>query len=182
MAFELFGFSFGGNKQEDSGITGSESSSPSFIAPDNYDGTYVIESGGLMASVYDFGGMAYANDGQSIQQYRSMSLYPEVDLAIEDITNESLVFEADGSSIKLDLTNVNLSPNIKLKLHEEYKNILKLLDFSNKGYDYFRRLYVDCRLYFHNIIDNERPDRGIKELRSIDPVKITKVRKVEKEF
>jgi hypothetical protein len=96
MAFELFGFSFGGNKEE-IGITGSESSSsPSFIAPDNYDGTYVIESGGLMASVYDFGGMAYANDGQSIQQYRSMSLYPEVDLAIEDITNESLVFEADG--------------------------------------------------------------------------------------
>lgn len=182
MAFELFGFSFGGNKEE-IGITGSESSSsPSFIAPDNYDGTYVIESGGLMASVYDFGGMAYANDGQSIQQYRSMSLYPEVDLAIEDITNESLVFEADGTSIKLDLTNVNLSPNIKLKLHEEYKNILKLLDFTNKGYDYFRRWYIDGRLYFHNIIDNERPDRGIKELRSIDPVKITKIRKVEKEL
>ena len=184
MAFELFGFSFGGNKHLDSfGLTGSETSSaPSFIAPDNFDGTYTIESGGLMASVYDFGGMAYANDGQSIQQYRSMSLYPEVDLAVEDITNESIVFEADGTSIKLDLTNVNLSPNIKLKLHEEYKNILKLLDFTNKGYDYFRRWYVDGRLYFHNIIDNERPDRGIKELRAIDPVKITKVRKVEKEL
>ena len=184
MAFELFGFSFGGNKQaEDFGATGSEqSSTPSFVAPDNYDGTYVIESGGLMASVYDFGGMAYANDTQSIAQYRSMSLYPEVDLAIEDITNESIVFEADGTSIKLDLTNVNLSPNIKFKLHEEYKNILKLLDFNNKGYDYFRRWYIDGRLYFHNIIDNERPDRGISELRSIDPVKITKIRKVEKEL
>ena len=184
MAFELFGFSFGGkNKVDELGVNTSESSnSPSFVTPDSYDGTYVIESGGLMASVYDFGGMAYANDGQSIQQYRSMSLYPEVDQAVEDIVNESIVFNSDGTSIKLDLTNVNLSPQIKQKLHDEYKNILKLLDFSNKGYDYFRRWYIDGRLYFHNIIDNERPDRGIKELRSIDPTKITKVRKVEKEL
>lgn len=187
MAFDLsklFGFSFSGkNEFEDLGFTGSESvSTPSFVAPDSYDGTYVIESGGLMASVYDFGGMAYANDVQSIQQYRSMSLYPEVDLAIEDIVNESIVFEADGSSIKLDLTNVNLSPTIKQKLHDEYRNILKLLDFSTKGYDYFRRWYIDGRLYFHNIIDNDRPDKGIKEVRAIDPTKITKVRKVEKEL
>ena len=67
-------------------------------------------------------------------------------------------------------------------MHSEYKNILKLLDFSNKGYDYFRRWYIDGRLYFHNIIDNERPEKGIVELRGIDPTKITKVRKVEKEL
>ena len=184
MVFELFGFSFGKDNNPSLGFSsGSElSSTPSFVPPENYDGTYVIESGGLMASVYDFGGMAYSNDNAVIQQYRSMSLYPEVDQAIEDITNESIVFDEDGTSIKLDLTNVELSQNIKQKMHSEYKNILKLLDFSNKGYDYFRRWYIDGRLYFHNIIDNERPEKGIVELRGIDPTKITKVRKVEKEL
>ena len=176
MAFELFGFSFGKDNNPSLGFSsGSElSSSPSFVPPENYDGTYVIESGGLMASVYDFGGMAYSNDNAVIQQYRSMSLYPEVDQAIEDITNESIVFDEDGTSIKLDLTNVQLSSNIKQKMHSEYKNILKLLDFSNKGYDYFRKWYIDGRLYFHNIIDNERPEKGIIELRGIDPTKRTK--------
>jgi len=185
MAFELFGFSFGGRSDKDQpGITGSteSSSAPSFVPPDNYDGTYVIESGGLMASVYDFGGMAYANDTQSIKQYRAMSLYPEVDMAIEFVINESIVFNADGTSVKLDLAAVDMSETIKSKMHAEYKAIFKLLDFNNKAYDYFKRWYVDGRLYFHNVIDNERPERGITELRSVDPVKITKIRKITKEL
>ena len=183
MAFEIFGFSFGKNKNDDvsTNIDSELTSAPSFVPPDNYDGTYVLESGGLMASVYDFGGAAYANDAAVIQQYRGMSLYPEVDQAIEDITNESIVFEEDGTSIKLDLTNVDLSPNIKQKMHVEYKQIMKLLDFNNKGYDYFRKWYIDGRLYFHNIIDTTKPEKGILELRSIDPTKISKIRKVEKE-
>jgi hypothetical protein len=181
MAFELFGFSFG---RSSTGTTGSISKPgiDSFVAPDSYDGTYVVESGGLMASVYDFGGLAYSNDASSIQQYRAMSLYPEVDMAIEDIVNESLVFEPDGSSIRLDLTKVPLSENIKRKINEEYDGILKLLDFKSKGYEYFRRWYIDGRLFFHNIIDTDRPERGIQELRSIDPTKITKVRKIDKEL
>ena len=58
-----------------------------------------------------------------------------------------------------------------------------LLHIRKRLYGFVKRF---CRndgiLYFHNIIDNERPDRGISELRSIDPVKITKIRKVEKEL
>jgi len=180
MAFEIFGFSFG--KNNESGLTAETKSVSSFVSPDSYDGTYVIESGGLIASVYDAGGIATANDAQTIGQYRSMSLYPEVDIAIEDIINESLVFDKDGEAAKLDLSRVNMSPQIKQKIHEEYRNILKLLNFTNKGYEYFRRWYIDGRLYFHNVIDTERPDRGIKELRAIDPTKITKIRKVEKEL
>ncbi len=184
MAFEIFGFSFGKPSGAINGLTGSNTRTgiDSFVAPDSYDGTYVVESGGLMASVYDFGGLAYSNDAQSIQQYRSMSLYPEVDMAIEDIVNESLVFEPDGTSVRLDLTRVPLSENIKRKINEEYEGILKLLDFKNKGFEYFRRWYIDGRLYFHDIIDSNRPEKGIQELRSIDPTKITKVRKVEKEL
>lgn len=184
MAFEIFGFSFGKSSGAINGLTGSNTRTgiDSFVAPDSYDGTYVVESGGLMASVYDFGGLAYSNDAQSIQQYRSMSLYPEVDMAIEDIVNESLVFEPDGTSVRLDLTRVPLSENIKRKINEEYEGILKLLDFKNKGFEYFRRWYIDGRLYFHDIIDSNRPEKGIQELRSIDPTKITKVRKVEKEL
>jgi len=179
MAFEIFGFSFG--KRNEIGPTG-EVETTSFVSPDSYDGTYVIESGGLIASVYDAGGIAAANDAQTIGQYRSMSLYPEVDIAIEDIINESLVYDKDGEAAKLDLARVNLSPQIKQKIHDEYKNILKLLNFNSKGYEYFRRWYIDGRLYFHNIIDPDRPEKGIKELRAIDPTKITKVRKVEKEL
>ena len=85
MAFDIFGFSFG-RKDEglfpDGGLTGSSPSTLSFTAPENYDGTQVLETGGFMSSVYDFGG-SFIDENSLVRQYRGMSLYPEVDMAIE---------------------------------------------------------------------------------------------------
>jgi hypothetical protein len=181
---DFFGFVFD-KKDElvgpDGGLTGSSSSNLSFTAPENYDGTQVVETGGFMSSVYDFGG-SYMDENALIRQYRSMSLYPEVDMAIEDIITQAIVYDRQYVSIRLDLSNTDLSDNIKSKISLEFENILKLLDFKNRGYDIFRRWYVDGRIYFQNIIDTEHPERGILELRAIDPIKIRKVRKVQKEI
>jgi len=182
MAWELFGFSIG-KKAELSdavGLTGDNQQNLSFVAPENFDGTQVIETGGFMSSVYDFGG-SFMDENSLIKQYRSMSLYPEVDMAIEDIVTQAIVFDTDDHSLKIKLDNVDLSDNIKSKINYEFNKILKLLDFKNKGYDIFRRWYVDGRLYFQNIIDVEHPENGIVELRAIDPVRIRKIRKVQKE-
>lgn len=182
--FDLFGFSIAKRDDvvpSDGGLTGTTSSTLSFTAPENYDGTQVLETGGFMSSVYDFGG-SFMDENALIRQYRSMSLYPEVDMAIEDIVTQAIVYDRENISIRLDLSNVELSDNIKSKINLEFTNILKLLDFKNRGYDIFRRWYVDGRLYFQNIIDVEHPEKGIIELRAVDPIKIRKVRKVQKEI
>jgi hypothetical protein len=64
---------------------------------------------------------------------------------------------------------------------DEFEDILELLNFSLKGHDYFRRWYVDGRIYFHKLVDMAKPADGIKELRLIDPRKIKKIREVKKE-
>ena len=185
MAFELFGFSFNKKSNEitstGEGLSGGSPSTLSFAAPDNFDGTNVLETGGFMSSVYDFGG-SFLNENSLIHQYRSMSLYPEVDMAIEDIVTESIVFDSDGVAVKLNLDNVDLSDNIKSKVYNEFEDIMKMLDFKNKGYEIFRRWYIESKVYYQLIIDTEQPEKGILELRSIDPTKITKVRKIEKEM
>jgi hypothetical protein len=181
MAFsDFFGFSFS-KKQggPDSGLTGDSPQNLSFVAPENFDGTQVIETGGFMSSVYDFGG-SFLDENSLIRQYRTMALYPEVDMAIEDIVTQSIVYDGSNSAIKLNLDNVDLSDNIKSKVNTEFGKLLTLLDFKNKGYDIFRRWYVDGRLYYQNIIDTDHPEKGIVELRAIDPVKIRKIRKVQK--
>ena len=184
MAFDIFGFSFG-RKDEglfpDGGLTGSSPSTLSFTAPENYDGTQVLETGGFMSSVYDFGG-SFIDENSLVRQYRGMSLYPEVDMAIEDIVTQAITYDKQNISLRLDLNNTELSDNIKSKINLEFINILKLLDFKNRGYDIFRRWYVDGRVYFQNIIDMEHPEKGILELRAIDPIKIRKIRKVQKEI
>jgi hypothetical protein len=116
-----------------------------------------------------------------IRQYRSMSLYPEVDMAIEDIITQAVTYDRESISVRIDLGNVELSDNIKSKIQQEFNTILRLLDFKNRAYDIFRRWYVDGRIYFQNVIDVEHPEKGIVELRAIDPIKIRKVRKVQKE-
>jgi len=184
MAFELFGFSFGKRPTEigvEEGLSGGSPSTLSFTAPDNFDGTNVLETGGFMSSVYDFGG-SFINENSLIHQYRSMSLYPEVDMAIEDIVTESIVFDSNGECVKLDLDNTTLSDNIKSKVYNEFENLLKMMDFKNKGYEIFRRWYIESKLYYQIIIDTENPSKGIQELRSIDPTKITKIRKVDKQM
>lgn len=175
MELELFGFSIGRKKKEEQ-----EKASQEIITPDSYDGSYILETGGVFGTFVDFSG-AVRDENQMIQHYRAMALYPEVDAAIEDITNEAIVLDFDRKPIKLNLDRVNLSETIKTKIYSEYNYLLKLLDFSNKASDIFRRWYIDSKLYYYKKIDKNDLKKGIVELVPIDPVKIKKVRKIEKD-
>lgn len=173
MELELFGFKFGKKKQQP--VT-----SQDIITPDSYDGSYILETGGVFGTFVDFSG-AVRDENQMIQHYRSMALYPEVDAAIEDIVNEAIVLDQDRKPIKLNLDHVNLSETIKTKIYSEYNHLLKMLDFSNKASDIFRRWYIDSKLFYYKKIDKNDLRKGIVELVPIDPVKIKKIRKIEKD-
>ena len=73
-----------------------------------------------------------------------------------------------------------ISDNIKMKVRDEFDEVLRLLNFDEKGHDIFRRWYVDGRIYFHKVIDPKSPRKGLTEIRYIDPRKIKKVREVTK--
>ena len=181
MPIDIFGFSIGKKKPTDqTGQSINKTNEKSFVAPDEYDGTFTIDAGGVFGTMVDFAG-SVRDENQLIGQFRNMALFPEVDQAIEDIINESIILDQDRKPIKLDLEHVDLSENIKTKIYSEYDNILRLLKFHKTSYDIFRRWYIDSKLYFHIIIDKETPQKGIKELRAIDPTKIKKIQKVHKE-
>jgi hypothetical protein len=177
MAIEVFGFSFGRKKeQEEQNLDSTQIP----VTPEPYDGTYTFETGGVFGTSIDFSG-AIKDENQLINQYRGMALHPEVDAAIEDIVNEAIVIGEDRKPIKLELDHVNLPDTIKSKIYFEYANILKLLDFSNKAHEIFRRWYVDSKVYYYKEIDKQNPQKGLISLIPMDPVKVKKVRKVEKD-
>jgi len=174
MELELFGFSIGKKKQEQA------VENKDIVTPDSYDGSYVLETGGVFGTYVDFSG-AVRDENQMIQHYRSMALYPEVDSAIEDIVNEAIVLDQDRKPVKLNLDHVNLSETIKTKVYGEFNHILKMLDFSNKAADIFRRWYIDSKVFYYKKVDKNDLRKGILELIPIDPVKIKKIRKVDKD-
>ena len=174
MAVELFGFTIGRTQKEKEARD-----KASFALPQYDDGALDVSGtpGGAYATYLDMEGAA-KNEMDLIQRYRQMSLYPECELAVDDIVNEAIVCDREEAPISINLENVNLSPDIKEKIQENFHEVSDLLRMRDGGYDTFKKWYVDGRLYYHIIIDPNNTKRGILELRPIDALKIKKVRQI----
>lgn len=150
----------------------------SVVSPSSEDGSTVVASASAYyGMVMDIEGIV-KNENDLIRRYREVAQYADTDAAIEDIVNESIISE-DGS-IKLNLDKVKLSDAIKKKMQDEFQNVLHLLRFSDRGHDIFRSWYIDGRVYYHIILDENNPKAGIAELRYVDPRKIRRIKNIEK--
>lgn len=163
----------------------------SFAPPIDSDGaSVVIDSpnvqGGVNASGYfgtylDIEGQS-RTENELIKRYREIATYPEVDMAIEDIVNEAISDLEDERLVTLDLSDVKISDGLKNKIHKEFDEVTKLLDFEKSGHNTFKRWYIDGRIYFHKVVDEKNPAKGIKELRYLDPRKMKKIVSVIKDM
>ena len=163
----------------------SEDLTPS-IVPKEEDGAIEISSGigvsgQAFGSYVDFEGK-FKNEAQLITKYRNLAAQPEPDVAIQDIVNEAITIDSDDQSVSIVLDKLeSLDDSIKEKIRKEFDYLLSVLNFSNEGYEIFKRWYVDGRLYYHILIDKKNSRKGIRQLRMIDPRKIKKVKEGVKE-
>jgi hypothetical protein len=175
---EFFGYRIGSRKSE-------VRDEKSFVPPTE-DGTIdaikgPAVGGGYYGTYLDLDGIA-KTESEAIKRYRDIALQADVDSAIEDIVNDALPNVDKEEAVELDLDNVEVPDNIKERIRQEFEDILVMLDFKNRGHDYFRRWYVDGRIYFHKVVNNAKKNEGISSIRYIDPRKIKKVRELIKEF
>ena len=150
-----------------------------FTIPSPDDGTTTISAGGYFGQYLDMEVTA-KNDFELIRRYREVAQHPECDMAVEDIINEVIVSNERDAAVSLSLDKLAVSENIKDKIRTEFDEVLRLLNFEEKGHDIFKRWYVDGRIYFHKVIDPNSPRKGLTELRYIDPRKMRKVREIKK--
>ena len=169
---DLFGFSITRKKQE-------QDPKQNFTTPQADDGTTTVAAGGYFGSYLDMEGTA-KNEADLVRRYREISLHPECDQAIEDICNEAIVSSEEKDSVRVTLENIPFGNEVKKRIDEEFLNVLKLMNFSTKGFEIFKRWYVDGRIFYQKLIDRENPKNGLTELRYIDPRKIKKVRELKK--
>jgi hypothetical protein len=166
---QLFGFSITRKNEE---------SVESFAPEVKDDGALVVAAGGAYGTYIDLDGTA-RTEAELVSKYREISLQPELEMAIDDIVNEAIDTDADNI-VEINLDKVNYSDPVKDKIREEFTNILTLFNFNFESYELFKRWYVDGRMYYHVIIDEENPRLGIKELRYVDPRKIRKIREIKR--
>jgi len=152
----------------------------SFVAPSEDGAIETIRAGGYYGTYMDLEGVAQT-DAELVKRYRDIAMMADVDTAVEDIINESIAQMENESPVELNLDDVNLSAGIRKSIQKEFDTIKNLLDFKVNAQDYYRRWYVDGKIFFHKVIDMDNPKKGITDIRYIDPRKIRKVREIKKE-
>ena len=174
----LFGWKFEERKDE----AEEQPKLQAFTPPEIDDGATYVNAAGMFGTYLPTEG-SFQSEYDLIGRYRSMVMHPECELAVDEIVNESIVSGRKNSSVSIDLDYVeDISEMLKERIRDEFTNLLEKLDFKYNGYEIFRRWFVDGRLYYHVMIDNENPQKGIQELRTIDPFKIKKIREKKMDY
>jgi Bacteriophage T4-like portal protein (Gp20) len=173
---QIFGFEIKRSKEQEL---------PSVVTPSPIDtGSTVINTGvnagGYYGMVMDLEG-TIKNENDLIRRYREVSQYSDCDGAIEDIVNEAIVADEDKTAVEIVLDDVKISEPIKKKIIQEFDNVLRLLKFEDRAHEIFRTWYIDGRLYYQILIDENNIKQGIVELRYIDPRKIRRIKNIKKE-
>lgn len=173
---KLFGFEIKRAKKDEKG----KQELSSVVPPTDPDGAgYVTATAGHFGQYVNMEGDEAKDNHQMIARYRGVSTNPEVDMAIDEIVNEAISASELQSSVEITLDNIEAGEKIKEQIRDEFENIVSMLRFNELGHDIFRSWYVDGRLYYHLLVDEKAQKAGIQEIRSIDAMKIRKVRNVK---
>ena len=115
MPVELFGFSIGRTGRQQPLLEPAEerkSKAKSFAPPDYDDGAVTVSGGGYFGSYVDFEG-TIKNEVDLIYKYRDMAMHAEIEQAIEDIANDSVVYDTRRQAVEINMDDVDLPKSIK---------------------------------------------------------------------
>jgi len=101
----------------------------SFVPKSEDDGAVVVAEGGAYGQYVDLEHTS-KTEGELVTRYRNMSMQPECENAIDDVVNESIVYDPESHTVELDLDQVQVADNIKKKIQEEFDSVKDLLDFE----------------------------------------------------
>jgi hypothetical protein len=175
--FKLFGFEIKRAKEN----TNSKKLQSIVPKVDDDGAGYVTAAGSHYGQYLNMDGDDSKDNNQLVMKYRGVSMHPEVDMAIEDIVNESITGSELQSSIDINLDQIEgTTDSIKKQMKEEFENVVSMLNFTELGHDIFRRWYVDGRIYYHLVVNEDNLKLGIQEIRPIDAAKVRKVKQVKK--
>jgi hypothetical protein len=98
---------------------------PSIVPPTDEDAAGYISTGaGAYGQYINLDGDQSKDNAQLIIRYRGVAMNPEVDMAIDEIVNESIVSSELESSVDLKVDEIEAPKKIKDQILEEFENIV----------------------------------------------------------
>lgn len=117
-----------------------------------------------------------------ISVWRDLAQTPKVENALMDIWNEAVVADSPDP-VSIDLSEIATDSEKKDELYKEhleksFSRVIRKMNFRSNGSKIFKDWYVDGRLYLYY----ETNASGVTAVRFLDPMKLTFVKKSEKEY
>jgi hypothetical protein len=103
---------------------------------------------------------ADTNKIRRIQDYRRMASYYVVSDALDEICDECIAEDSKGNVVNCAIEG-SYNEQTKQELLKEWEKFANLFNLKEKGYNYFRQWLIDSELFFENIIDSKKPEKGI---------------------
>ena len=177
--FEAFGgfldkFKFNDEKQQ-------KASHSNQIATESDDGAITVDMDSLTQYAMNLD-WSFSSQADLIETYREVANYATVDFAVEDIVGEMVSFDEDQEPIELDLSGIedaDLSEAMKDKLYESFEKIAHILDLKQTIHRRAKQFYVDGRLAYQKVIDQNHPKNGLINAIELDSRYVTKYRGVK---
>lgn len=100
------------------------------------------------------------NKIRRVQDYRRMAAYYVVSDALDEICDECIAEDDKGKVVQCDISS-DLSEIIRSEIELEWEKFINFFNLKEKGHTFFRQWLIDGELFFENVIDGKRPDKGI---------------------
>lgn len=99
-----------------------------------------------------------ASKANRIYEYRMMAQYPDVNNALDEITNMFINTDENGDCIYFNYDDSKLPIAEENLLRDEWKEYIAIYDFQNKGKKYCEDLLVDGELFLEYIVNDDREE------------------------
>lgn len=137
----------------------------------------VVSNAGNMNNMQFYQYERGQNETARIETYRQIAKTAEIDEVISDIVNESFIFQRNKKAFELDWhPDVEISDQLKEKIYDEFVNLYAISNFDDIGSDLIQQFYIDGRIVFDKVIDQNEPKKGIRQVLRLDPLNIVKVK------
>jgi hypothetical protein len=108
-----------------------------------------------------------------ILKYRRMGQISYVQKAINEVVGECIFKDnLSGNQVAVDFNDPQnkLSDKVKERIIEEFDGLLDIMDFDDRGDDFFRQWYIDGRLLVQVILDKKNTAKGIEKTKIMSPL------------
>lgn len=139
------------------------------------------QMGGVYAYAYDSVAIP-TTEIETIKTYRNIARNADVDLVLNEIRNEVFIFDVPGKKavdVGFPSSSAIVSKAVQKKIHDEFDELYSMMDFRERGLEYFDKWYIDGKIHLHKVVDKDKK-AGIKQIVLIDPLKIKRVKEVPK--